>query len=86
MSVGEVFADQVVLAGERVVQRALGDPGPGDDAVDADGVDALVVEEVVSRVEDARLRGATALHGARHLSTITAPICLNNMANVSLLV
>jgi hypothetical protein len=43
--VGEVFADQVVLAGERVVERAFGDPGVLDDPVDADGVDALVVKE-----------------------------------------
>jgi len=45
----KVGADQFVLAAERVVQRGLGHPGLLDDAVDADRVDALVVEQLVGR-------------------------------------
>jgi UDP-N-acetylglucosamine 2-epimerase (non-hydrolysing) len=45
----QVGADQLVLAAEGVVQRGLGHAGPLDDAVDADRVHALVVEQLVGR-------------------------------------
>jgi hypothetical protein len=67
----EIFVDEVVLAGELVVERTLGDSGVGDDAVDADGMDALVVEQVVRRLEDAVLGRSAALYGSGHPSTIT---------------
>ena len=66
MAIGEVFADEVVLAGEGVVQRALGDAGVGDDAVDADGVDALAVEQVVRGV---RMRSLAVLRRCSGLVT-----------------
>jgi hypothetical protein len=43
----------------------------GDDPVDADGVDALVVEEVVRRLEDALLGRPAALFGPGHAITVT---------------
>src|SRR5207248_5205864 len=45
----QVGADQLVLAAERVVQRGLGHAGLLDDAVDADRVHALGVEQLVGR-------------------------------------
>ena len=45
----QVGADQLVLAAEGVVQRGLGHAGLLDDAVDADRVHALVVEQLVGR-------------------------------------
>jgi hypothetical protein len=35
---GEVFGDELVFAGEGVVQRTFGDACVGDDPVDADGI------------------------------------------------
>ena len=52
----EVGPDQLVLAAERAVQRSLGDAGALDDAVDADGVHALGVEELVRGGEQALAR------------------------------
>ena len=43
----QVLADQPVLAAEQAVEGRLGDAGLLDDAVDPDGVDALLVEELV---------------------------------------
>jgi hypothetical protein len=43
VSMHEVVVDEV-LAGEEVAPRACGDTRVGDDAVDADGVNALVAE------------------------------------------
>jgi hypothetical protein len=71
MALGEVVVDEFVLAGEGVVQRTFGDPGVGDDAVDADGVDALVVKQLVRRLEEALLGGPAALLGLGHTTTIT---------------
>src|SRR6185369_16125336 len=45
----QVGTDQLVLAAEGVVQRGLGHAGLLDDAVDADRVYALVVEQLVGR-------------------------------------
>ena len=45
--------DEVVLGREVDVERRLGDLGLGDDAVDADGPEALLVEQPVGRLEDA---------------------------------
>ncbi len=43
----EVGPDELLLAAERAVERGLGHARLLDDAVDADRVDALLVEELV---------------------------------------
>ena len=63
--------DQFVLAREGVVQGTFGDAGLGDDAIDADGVDALPVEEVVGRLAKPLLGRPAALLGPGHASTVT---------------
>ena len=52
VGVGEVGDDEVVLGGEVPVQGGLGDPGPLDDQVDPDGVEAVLVEQAGGGVED----------------------------------
>jgi hypothetical protein len=48
----KVGADQTFLAAEEVVQRTLRYPCVFDDAVDADRLDALGVEQLVRRCEE----------------------------------
>ena len=84
VTMGEVLTDEVLLAGEGVVERALGYAGAGDDAVDADGVDALVVEQVVGRLQDALLGAAMALLGLGHVPHGNRRICLNKVIQTSL--
>ena len=50
---GQIGGHQLFLAPEEVVERGFGDPGALDDAVDADGLDALGVEEFVGRSQEA---------------------------------
>jgi hypothetical protein len=47
----EVRLHQFLFASEHVVQRRLGHAGAFDDPVDADGLDAFVVEEFIGGVE-----------------------------------
>jgi hypothetical protein len=61
----QVGADQAVLAPEGAVEAGLRDTGVLDHPVDADGVDALGVEELVSRLEEALLGAPRTLGGGR---------------------
>jgi hypothetical protein len=45
--------DQVVLGGEVFVEAHLGDPGLGNDPVDADCPEAVLVEQPVGGFQDA---------------------------------
>ena len=49
---GEIGGDQVVLALEVIIQRALGEAGLGRDLVDADAADAFIVEQRARRLDD----------------------------------
>ena len=49
---GEISGDQIVLAAEVIIQRALGDPGLGRHRVDADTADALAVEQFAGGRDD----------------------------------
>src|SRR5262249_32203789 len=60
---------QVVLGREMVVQAHLGDPGLGDDSVDAYGPDAFLVEQPVGGFQDA-LPGLRGFSPASHARTI----------------
>jgi hypothetical protein len=48
---GQVGDDEVLLAGEVAVERRAGHPRLGDDPIDADGVDALGVEDPARRAD-----------------------------------
>jgi hypothetical protein len=77
----EVGPDQLVLAAEGAVQRGLGHAGPLDDAVDAHHVDALVVEELVGRVEEA-IPGRGPFSSFRgHGVDDNRPVCLSSTPN-----
>ena len=54
----DVGDDEIILGGKVIVERRLGHAGFGDDAVDAYGVDAPLVEKPGRRVEQASARGA----------------------------
>jgi hypothetical protein len=65
MPVIEKGAHQVVLRREVPVEGDLGDARGGNDAVDAGGADAVGIEEVVRREQDALARGQCGdVHGA----------------------
>jgi hypothetical protein len=63
----EVFGDQLVLAGEVLIQRALGHPGHRAELVHAGGVDALIAEQLCGGAQDALARAATAAQALRAL-------------------
>ena len=64
---GEIGGDQVVLALEVVIQRALGEAGLGRDLVDADAADAFIVEQRARRLDDTL---AGRLGGSRHTAYV----------------
>jgi len=47
VAIGQIGPDESVFAAEGAVEGGLGHAGPLDHAVDADGVDALLVEQLV---------------------------------------
>ena len=53
VAAGEIGRDQIVLAVEMIIQRALGDAGLRRHRVDADAADALAVEQRIRRRDDA---------------------------------
>jgi hypothetical protein len=53
---GEIRANEPILTPEQRVQRCLGDTGSLDDAVDADGMDPFLIEELIGRIEQALAR------------------------------
>src|SRR6476619_4250495 len=68
----EVRADELVLAGEVVEQRPLGDACFLEQTVDADGVDAFSVEEPVGRRQES-FTGAESTRG--HASNAIRQTC-----------
>jgi hypothetical protein len=52
MAAGQAGRDQIVLALEMAVHRRLGHIRFADNAIDADGVDALAIEQAASDVDD----------------------------------
>ncbi len=72
----EVGPDELVLAAERAVQAGLGDAGALDDLVDADGVDALLVEQLVGGGEETVARRAVLGQLRAHGVDVTRQICL----------
>ncbi|MDF2695338.1 MAG: hypothetical protein K0S65_3721, partial [Labilithrix sp.] len=65
----EVSAYERILAAERRVERRLRDSGSLDDPLDPDGVNALLVEELVGSRQESVSRRSLAFHG-RHALTI----------------
>src|SRR3954447_9443915 len=81
----QVLGDELVLAGEVLVQRALGHLCRCAELVDAGGVDALVEEKALRRAEDALARASAAAQASwsllqlRHMSSVAQryrPVCI----------
>src|SRR6185437_9160620 len=70
----EIGGGQLVLGRKASVEAGFGDPGVGHDLIDADGADALRIEKLASRFEDA-VSGAGAFGGlgglVRHQDGLT---------------
>lgn len=54
----QIGGDELVLAGEMIIERALGHAGLFGDGVDADGADALAIKQLARRFDDAPARRA----------------------------
>ena len=67
----EVGRDERLLAGEVAVHRGAGDAGLLEDAVDADAVDALAVEEPGRGGEEALAAGGPRRRRLVHVATLT---------------
>ena len=57
VAVVEIGGDQIILALEMVIERTLGDTRLLRDRIDADGADALAIEQAVGRFDDALASG-----------------------------
>ena len=64
----EIGRRQVVLAPEVIIERALGEPGLGRHRVDAHAPDAVAVEQLARRGDDAFTRVG---HSPRHARMYT---------------
>src|SRR5450631_228372 len=79
----EIGRYQLVLRRKVVVERALGDADFGRDGIDADGADALQIEQPVGGFEDPLLHGR--LCGGGHDYTDLCSFCLDNAAPQNLI-
>ena len=72
----QIGRDQRILGREMVVERALADADFGRDGIDADGANALQIEQPVGGLEDAllhrRFAGRGAMRRARYPFVLTA--------------
>jgi hypothetical protein len=62
-----VFGDQLILAGEVLVKRALGHLGHRAELVQAGAVDALIAEQLLRSAEDALSCAPAAAQASRPL-------------------
>src|SRR6266436_1698628 len=75
----EIGRDQIVLAVEMIIQRALGDAGGRRHRVDAHALDALAVEQLARRSDDA----LTCIgFGSCHAGYVYRPVNIHNMRRI----